>query len=54
MTGRHAGDDDVSLDAAIGILTDGKTAGESAEKKSVKLLRETPEYERASRGPHLG
>ncbi|MBB5053276.1 hypothetical protein HNQ36_003267 [Afipia massiliensis] len=26
MTGRHAGDDDVSLDAAIGILTDGETA----------------------------
>jgi hypothetical protein len=26
MTGCHAGDDDVSLDAAICILTDGETA----------------------------
>jgi len=32
----HAGDDDVSLDAAIRILTDGKLPSESAEKKSAK------------------
>lgn len=37
MTGRHAGDDDVSLDGAICILTDGRTAAGIGGKKSVKL-----------------